>query len=404
MPLIPPTGLINKWVYIAMTLIFFVIFMIVFKWQHACYWFNEDYIVNHELLGTFGDFIGGVLGTLLAMVSIILLIRTFNQQRYATNDSIKLTENQRFNNLFFELLRLYQDEIRRLRVDNNNCTNDILATSGKDFFDYYMQKLQNDFAQQTTFDQSQDEALKVYMDFYIQYRTKLSIYYRTLYRIYDLLDNATTIEETSKKNYLKIIRAQLTESELFFLRYNAMGFYGAKFTTYINRYNVLKHLPILDLLEFRNWSKTLSATEKIGINIIFNYIESIVCDKIKRNQSGDGIIELPDSCKYKIRAVIDQNCSRMTILCFIHENATNDAIEYEGFNKLSYSQIRDLLDCFLKEIFVYKTFKEINTIEDLSFFSTIIDRKDNVKCIVSSVTTQNQSRIRIRPEDYPKDN
>lgn len=50
------------------------------------------------------------------MISMVLLIRTFNQQRHTTKDSIKLTETQRFNDLFFELLRIYQDEIKELQI------------------------------------------------------------------------------------------------------------------------------------------------------------------------------------------------------------------------------------------------------------------------------------------------
>ena len=397
--------LMSKWFYFILTIVFIGVFAYVFKWQHFCYWFDTDYQVDHELFGTFGDFIGGVLGTLFAMISIVLLIRTFNQQRYATNESIKLTETQRFNDLFFELLRIYQDEIKELQVhsENENVSgedNSLFVCNNKDFFNHNMQLMQDKFKQQTSFEKNEDEALKLYMFLYIEYKSKLSIYYRILYRIYDLIDNATNIEESSKKDYLKIIRAQLTESELFFLRYNAMGFYGAKFTTYLNKYNVLKHLPILDLLEFKDWAKDVDEIEKTGINIIFNFIEAMINQKIKKQESNNYVIRLPDSSKYFIRVIIDKSCSRLTMLCFIHNQGENKSLEYAGLDKFTAKRTQALFDCFLKEIFVYKTFKEVNALESLDFFSQKVAREGNVDCIISGVQTKNGSPLKIRSEYF----
>ncbi|MFV0398642.1 MAG: putative phage abortive infection protein [Bacteroidales bacterium] len=133
------------------------------------------------------------------------------------------------------------------------------------------------------------------MSFYIKYKSKLSICYRTLYRLYNLIDESKTIDENTKKNYLKIARAQYTESELFFIRYNAMSFYGEKFITYINKYNILKHLPILNLLEFKEWWQFLDNDERTSINIILYLIEKKITEKLKSNTNNDVITKLPIS-------------------------------------------------------------------------------------------------------------
>ena len=76
--------LMNKLFYIIVTLLFVGVFAYIFKWQQILRLFDDEYVVNHELLGTYGDFIGGVLGTIFALISILILIRTFNQQRAVT--------------------------------------------------------------------------------------------------------------------------------------------------------------------------------------------------------------------------------------------------------------------------------------------------------------------------------
>ena len=63
------------------------------------------------------------------------------------------------------------------------------------------------------------------MLFYTDNRSKIAAYYRTLYRIFELIDESDLINDEQKKEYAKIIRAQLTESELFFLRYNPTHHY-----------------------------------------------------------------------------------------------------------------------------------------------------------------------------------
>ncbi|MFV0398641.1 MAG: hypothetical protein ACK5JU_11610 [Bacteroidales bacterium] len=90
---------------------------------------------------------GGVLGTIFAMISILLIIKTFNQQRVVTNENKRLAEVQRLNDLFFELLRLYQEQVKDLRVvfkeeSNENKLKDDFNV--KDFFDYNMKKMQDD--------------------------------------------------------------------------------------------------------------------------------------------------------------------------------------------------------------------------------------------------------------------
>ena len=151
------------------------------------------------------------------------MIRTFNQQKAVTEKNEEQIENQRFNDLFFELLRLYQSEISELcgtiQRDRDNETV-IINYDNKDFFDYEKKLLQRTFKPTTSYEGNIQEAIKLYMLFYIKHRTKVAACFRTLYRIFDLLDNAK-LKENIKKNYLKIIRAQLTDSELFFIRYNA---------------------------------------------------------------------------------------------------------------------------------------------------------------------------------------
>jgi len=161
--------LMSKVFYIVVTLLFIGGFALIFKWQHIICWFDKDYVVDNELLGTFGDFIGGVLGTIFALISTLIMIRTFNQQRIVTDKNQEQIENQRFNDLFFELLHLYQSEISELsgmdeRKRGNNI--EVIRYTDKDFFDFEKELVQRAFRPTTSYYGNIRSAVKIYMLFY----------------------------------------------------------------------------------------------------------------------------------------------------------------------------------------------------------------------------------------------
>lgn len=391
--------LMCKLFYIITTLIFVVVFGYVFKWQHKIYLFDNNYVVDSNLLGTYGDFVGGVLGTIFALISILILIKTFNQQKAVTEKNEEQIENQRFNDLFFELLRLYQSEISELcetiKKEKGNETV-IINYKNKDFFDYEKTLLQRAFKPTTSYEKNIKKAINLYMLFFIKNRTKVAACFRTLYRIYDLLDNAS-LKEPVKKNYLKILRAQLTDSELFFIRYNGMTYYGENFINYINKYHILKHLPAFDLLEFKDWWKDLNTIECMGINIVFHNSTRLL-RRILLKRDSDFIFKLPGKdLKYSFEIKTKSNYE-VEILLQIDSSKTNYIMEYAGFEKFTNKRIQALLDCYLKETFIYSNFERFNKQQDLEFYSNPIIAKGNICIINSGVRNINRKALKIKVE------
>lgn len=388
--------LMSKIFYIIVTILFIGIFTLIFKWQHVICLFNDDYVVDNELLGTFGDFVGGVLGTIFALISTLIMIRTFNQQRAVTNKNQEQVENQRFNDLFFELLHLYQSEISELsgsveRKRENNI--EVIHYTNKDFFDLEKELVQRAYKPTKSYQGNIQSAVNLYMLFYIKHRTKVAACFRTLYRIYDLIDKAD-LKDSIKKNYLKIIRAQLTDSELFFLRYNGMTYYGQNFLNYINKYHVLKHLPAFDLLEFKDWWKDLTKVERMGINIIFHHSTRILRRILLRRDTGIVFRPKRDKEKYMFEIKTESNY-HVEVTLKIDSHLTNKTMEYSGLEKFTNKRIQALLDCYLKETFIYANFKRYNKEEELNFYSVPIITKGNVTIIKTGVENINKNPLKI---------
>lgn len=397
--------LLNKWFYIIIGSVFISISFIFFKWNHPIQIFDNKYTIDNELFGTYGDFVGGVLGSIFTLVSILLVIRTFKEQQKVSSQNEEQLKNQRFNDLFFELLRLYQSEVRELcgqkdfvdystrRRKEEKFTQEEIEYNDKDFFDMEREQIQIKYRNRKSYEANRNAAVSYYMLFYIENSTKMGAYFRTLYRIYDLIDKSD-LRETFKKNYLKIMRAQLTDSELFFIRYNAMTYYGGNFINYINKYHILKHLPAFELLEFKDWWGSLDNIERMGINIVYDNINRLIrMEFLGKSNSKDQLKSyLKTKSKYTIQINILQECD-VNLILQINRQESNKCMEYRALDKYDNKRIQQLLDCFMKEIFIYSNFEKYNNLDEIETYSSPIKIIDNITYINSGIKNKFQKKL-----------
>lgn len=385
-------------IYVFITIVFLILSFFVFatnRWAT----FDTTLPIDTEKWGQFGDFVGGTLGIILSLISVVLIAWTFQTQN-------KIAETQRFNDLFFELLHLYRSQVHEMSskyVDMQMGKNDsgdmekriksIVECNDKDFFEIEKEKIQQKYTNQKNYDNNIQTASQIYQSFYADNIDKMSAYFRTLYRIYDLLDNSK-LDEQHIKEYLKIVRAQLTESELFFIRYNAMTEYGKNFVKYINKYHVLKHLSITDRLEFKDWWEDMDNKSKLGINTLFYIIEKHIRNSTK--ESKFGIIEILKGDKYCI-SLLNKSNSDIQIQLTIYRQQSLTDNKYEFLNTFDSKKIQQLFDCYLKEIFLYYSYKEFNDSESLEFYSDKI-KEDTINSIIrinSGVRSINGEKLQL---------
>ena len=247
---------IYTWIIIG-TIAFLAFFYYLFSWTRTIDWMG-NYPIDYEAFGTYGDFIGGVLGTLLSMVSVILVVVTFRHQQ-------EQSKIERLNGIFFELLNLHNNQIEALYYQllmdepfSDTCVNGSQGTNGiysirnadtKDFFDCVIAEMFTKFKPTLNFYNNGVKAAKLYASNTLYVRSKLSLYYRTIYRILDTISNSD-VDIKVKKEYFKLFRAQLTENELIALRYHVNDGRFITFANYINQSHLFKHLHLFSLLEF----------------------------------------------------------------------------------------------------------------------------------------------------------
>ncbi|GGH03011.1 hypothetical protein GCM10007422_17810 [Pedobacter zeae] len=67
--------------------------------------------------GQVGDFIGGVVGTLVAAISIVLLYKTLTAQRESSNNQANEFAKSQNESRFFELLRIHRDNVSEIEFE-----------------------------------------------------------------------------------------------------------------------------------------------------------------------------------------------------------------------------------------------------------------------------------------------
>lgn len=334
----------RKWTYIGLTLLFFAISFLCFKWGHPFHMFNKDYIIDHGLFGTFGDFFGGVLGTIFTLISVLLVVRTFKYQQIVTKDNQRQQETQRFNDLFFELLRLYQEQEKELQYEEDKYTYNY-----KDFFFNLNKKLFDEFTPTTAFSKNRKEAIKTYEENIIYYENKLSLCYKTVFQILNLIEESQ-LNTKERKEYLKILRSQFIESELLFLRYHIKSGGYIKYAFLINKSNLMKHLPLFDLLEFKFWREKLNPIE-------IKYANDFFISLFKSIRKG---LNSTTAIDKSISATIKKTKNSLSV------NITKNP-ESTWISRFNNKEFENLCEGVLKEIVMFSNYSCYNNHKELEF-------------------------------------
>jgi|WetSurMetagenome_2_1015567.scaffolds.fasta_scaffold00003_235 hypothetical protein len=304
------------------------LFLTIFCLWLLSWWLIDKYVIssdpnnsNQLVRGVFGDKFGAInaLFSGLAFAGIIFTIflqkRELKLQReeledtrqefIQQNDTLK---KQRFENTFFQLLRLHNDIVDKLKIkaiDGETylsrefflgAIKDLKYRSICEYFKYsaiikletheiaefkanrdvvhsFFQKLEKEeitnlqlltnadienFISEPIINK-EENIKKEYENFFHRYQYNLGHYFRNLYHIYKYVHITKLIDPNEKQFYCNIMRAQLSTDELVLIFYNALtpiNYYSDKpnlgfpnFKYLIDKYDILQNMNSRLLLD-----------------------------------------------------------------------------------------------------------------------------------------------------------
>lgn len=352
---------------------------VLFKW--------DEYVLNTEIVGHYGDFIGGAIGTL---VSIVLLYYTLKLQRRDSENNVQVYKQQQLNDLFFHLLKQYDDILKTFKTR----TTDDNELQGRKALHFKLKEMYEQFDVKENDSQNRKHAVSSFLNFYSVSRDFSPIYFRTLFRVFKLLETSDKCLRVHSIQLMKILRAQLSDSALALLRYNGMSRQGAKFVPLINKFNLLKHLPPLELMEYKRWSKKMTLEEQGCTNVLLLETKHNIQKVLETPSSVESYSNNPR--KYNINVSSNDEAAELKVYLYINKNVIlNDSDLIRGIYKLAEDERLSLLLFFVKDCLVLSSFNKLNSYKDLEFDS----KKDEEGKLLVTVKTKNHIPLRMRDTD-----
>ena len=355
--------------------------------------------VDSEVMGHYGDFIGGAIGTFITLillyVTLTLQRKTFESQEKVSTKNIEMLAIQQLNDKFFKLYDVYKDIVGNLSVVNGQT-----VLNGKSALSCDYTQLYNNFNSPPVVGVRRKAAVLDYIKFYASHKDFAPIYFRTLYHMFEEIERAEDVNIAERQKYVRLLRSQFTETELIFIRYNAMTPMGANSIKYVNKYNLMKHLPPMELMEYKEWKThhQMSDLQVNGISTILlalktNMIYALSGEKPKNIESSDE--------RYVLDVETSDAFSSLKITMYRDSSKKlypND-IQFEGFEGFSANDLKDFLLYFVKDCIVLLNFNKFNVRRELTFMPQTNNQGQKEEISVS-VANREKRRIAINNKQY----
>lgn len=383
----------------------FVIFVILFCVHQP--WLKWDYAIDNTKWGTFGDFIGGVIGTACAYISLRLLVKNLKEQEKA-NEYLKASnyrssevyELQLVHKNISSLSRLYRQIINGFKSKDGKCGVDAMNAVAKELYDNYV------CSEKDNMEKRIEDARKLFDAQYITHRDTMAVYYRLLYQIFQIIWQSE-LKGDKKALLSKMQRSQFAENELLLLRYNCLTPNGMKMRFYVNQFNLLKHLPLSHLLEFKKWVKDLDDVQRNRLDT-----ECVALKKcIKNMLIKDGKVEVHNieySKKYqgKITIPADKKECHFELVRYTKEETSEDITSMDQvLDKWDDQKLRDFFVDFFMYVFDYSNFSQFNNISELSITHDIKTDNNGKKHTIWTFVRKDKSPLIVSmPQDEDPQN
>ncbi|MDP2080760.1 MAG: putative phage abortive infection protein [Pseudotabrizicola sp.] len=208
-----------------------------------------------EVIGQWGDSFGA-LNALISIFGFTMVVQTLTEQRKASARQAEDTHIQRFDENFFELLRLmrivreevtfsYSPGYLKARNLNRNPKLTAAPRTGRKAFVASVLEF-NHWAKLSNSPKQTSQTLSIIYLSRIHNRSEstLAPYFRLVYTILGKLRDDTILSDAQKAEYGNILRSQLTSTEIKLIAINGLAPISKDMRDLIVQFRLLKYLPL----------------------------------------------------------------------------------------------------------------------------------------------------------------
>lgn len=361
-------------------------------------WFVWANAIDTSKWGTFGDFIGGVLGTACAYISLRLLVKNLKEQeksndylRESNNRSSEVSELQLVHEDISTLLESYNRVINTYKKSDDSIGQKAIRDIATDLLNSYKEDNNDPIKSRI------EEARKLFDKKYIIHRDSMSVHFRLLYQIFQIIW-LSDIKGEKKAMLSKMLRSQFTEHELLLLRYNCLTSNGKKMRFYVNQFNLLKHLPITHLLEFKKWVKDLDDVQRNRLDSECISIRKCIKNLLLKDENKEEKQQLNYSNRYNgaITISADKKTCHFELVRNTQESSSVDITSIDNvLDKWNDEEMKNFFVDFFKYIFDYSNFSQFNKMNDLEVKHDVKTEQNGEKHTIWTMVKKDRSPLVI---------
>jgi hypothetical protein len=231
--------------------------------------------------GAVGDFLGGILNPILAFLVLLVLLGTtrlqkeeLNETRKELHETTKAAQQANIENAFFQLFNLLQQNLQTVHVEAEGNVGETKTYTGAKGFEIISREILKGVNRECSevpahehyvgnpddlcpngwkeilaehpdaFTAKREVLLGNYRYVYNKYQADLGRYFRLLHNVLKFLsEKEESIPKEMYETYYKIVRASLSNYELFMIMVNGLTKAGQPMKKYISQFELFDNLP-----------------------------------------------------------------------------------------------------------------------------------------------------------------
>ncbi len=243
--------------------ILFFIYLVVLiqKEDHTWLLGSFDTFLYNQMNMNFGDFVSGSVGILFMLTATFFLFVTMAEQRQQMYEARQDNERSRYESTYFNMLAMLDNVIKSVDATIKESTEDDTIDSINAYYrqikDLYgtkktsnveMIELINELSKDDSCDirvqRLQESTADIFEQAVNQLKCNIGYFYRYIYNAIMYVEEINVVDDTKKKQYLNILKAQLSDEALALLMYDAISIFSQ------NKEGLNQFHGILDRLNF----------------------------------------------------------------------------------------------------------------------------------------------------------
>lgn len=233
------------------------------------YHFRGGISPEHTAWAEFGAFFGGVTGSVLAFMALLVLLRTLDVNKNELRETRKLLEQQNFDSIFFNLLKLQNTILEKVELKMRDFQGEQQFAYGRDAIRELVETFQAKYLHnEMRGDRNLENDLQRHQEAIRKFNNSYGYSY---FHIYQFIKNicevihSANLNESVQEKYIGILRSQLSKYEILLLFYNTLNERNAeKSIPLMVEFDLLKNLDKDSLLDYFDTADRMYELELSG--------------------------------------------------------------------------------------------------------------------------------------------